>query len=130
MSTAGRGGTGDAGGADVGPGGAGGAGEPRATVFDAARAIAFVEAHADPSERERLRALLDGAVPSEATADAVLTGQRVDGGYAPFWAPDYSGLDATCFRLALAEQLGIKPASDASGSASSAERQVAIALAF
>src|SRR5688572_6054403 len=133
MSTAGRGGTGDAGGADVGPGGPGGAGsagEPRATVFDAARAIAFVEAHADPSERERLRALLDGAAPSEATADAVLAGQRGDGGYAPFWAPDYSGLDATCFRLALAEQLGVSPAAGTDAEPSPAAAHVARALAF
>ena len=35
----------------------------RAIVFDAARAIAYVEAHADPSERERLRALLAGEPP-------------------------------------------------------------------
>src|SRR5688500_199263 len=90
-----------------------GTGGTGATVFDAARAIAFVESHADPSERERLRALMAGEPPSEATADAVLAGQRPDGGYAPFWAPDYSGLDATCFRLALAEQLGVKPAEPA-----------------
>ncbi|HET7768033.1 MAG TPA: prenyltransferase/squalene oxidase repeat-containing protein [Chloroflexota bacterium] len=108
--------------------------EKPAVVFDAARAIAFVAARADPSERERLRALLAGEKPSEATADAVLAGQRADGGYAPFWAPDYSGLDATCFRLALAEQLGVTPAAtqdaDASPAASPAAVQVARALAF
>ena len=104
--------------------------EKQAVVFDAARAIAFVEARADPSERERLRALLAGEKPSEATADAVLAGQRADGGYAPVWAPDYSGLDATCFRLALAEQLGVTPAAANDTGASPAALQVSRALAF
>ena len=131
MSTAGSGGSGDpsgTGGTD-GAGGTGDSGPPGAVVLDVARAIAFVESHADPSERERLRALLAGEPPSEATADAVLAGQRADGGYAPFWAPDYSGLDATCFRLALAEQLGVKPAATPD-SVSPAARQVSRALAF
>ena len=110
--------------------GTGGPEHSGAIVFDAARAIAYVEAHADPSERERLRALIAGEPPSEATADAVLAGQRADGGYAPFWAPDYSGLDATCFRLALAEQLGVKPAPTGNADVSAASQQVARALAF
>src|SRR5688500_20035141 len=106
-----------------------GTGGTGATVFDAARAIGFVESHADPSERERLRALLAGEKPSEATADAVLAGQRADGGYAPFWAPDYSGLDATCFRLALAEQLGVTPAAAHDTGPSPAALQVSRAIA-
>src|SRR5687768_9134290 len=121
-------GSGGAGGAGGGPGCSGGA---NPTIFDAARAIAFVESRADPSERERLRALMAGEPPSEATADAVLAGQRADGGYAPFWAPEYSGLDATCFRLALAEQLSVKSAvPTAPDESSAAALQVARALAF
>jgi hypothetical protein len=36
-----------------------------------------------------------------------LAGQREDGGWPPPWTHEYSSLDATCFRLAQGEGLGI-----------------------
>src|SRR5579884_3290680 len=71
------------------------------------RAIAFVQARGDARELARLRYLLAGApAPPDVVAD-LTAGQRPDGGWPPFWAPDASSLDATCFHLAQAEQLGV-----------------------
>jgi hypothetical protein len=51
--------------------------------------------------------LLDGIRPSYAVTIKLFGDQRHDGGFAPFWAPDHSSLDATCYRLAQAESLGL-----------------------
>lgn len=99
------------------------------SLLDTARAIEFVESRGDPAEQARLRALLSGTTPPESVADAVLAGQRDDGGWAPFWAPTYSGLDATCFRLTLAEQLGIR-LDESAAPTTHPQRTVARALAF
>jgi hypothetical protein len=71
-------------------------------------AIQFVQARDNPVELDRLRHVLTGEPVPEA-AEALLAEQRADGSWAPFWAPAYSGLDATCFRLAQAETLGLDP---------------------
>ncbi|MDP9374612.1 MAG: squalene--hopene cyclase, partial [Chloroflexota bacterium] len=76
-------------------------------MVDGALAVEFVGRHGDDVERARLRHLLAGASPPPAVVAALLAGQRADGGWPPFWAPDYSSLDATCFRLARAEALGL-----------------------
>lgn len=82
-------------------------GEPIGTSADLERAAAFVSARGTPAEQAQLRYILTGEpVPPEMTA-AIFAGQRADGGLAPFWAPDYSSLDATCFRLAQAERAGM-----------------------
>jgi len=70
-------------------------------------AIAFVNVRGSPTEQARLRYLLDGEHPTPEVVHQLLAGQREDGGWSPFWATDYSSLDATCFRLAKAEQLGL-----------------------
>lgn len=72
------------------------------------RAVAFVHAHGSEFDQLRLDVLLgDGALLSHEQEQRFLAGQRGDGGWAPFWAPDYSSLDATCFRLAQGEELRI-----------------------
>lgn len=75
-------------------------------------AIAFVRSHGDAVEQARLRHLLTGEPASAPAMEAVAAGQRADGGWAlssarDIGSLDISSLDVTCFRLALAEQLGI-----------------------
>src|SRR5947209_19513546 len=70
-------------------------------------AIAFVRVNGDSVEQARLDYLLSGEPPDPAIVRQLFAGQRADGGWSPFWASDYSSLDATCFRLAQAEQFGM-----------------------
>jgi Squalene-hopene cyclase C-terminal domain len=79
----------------------------RKTVVDVESALAFVAHQGNNVEQARLGYLLAQEAPSQAVISQLLAGQRDDGGWSPFWAQDYSSLDATCFRLAQAEQLGI-----------------------
>ena len=72
-----------------------------------ALAAAFVRRQGDAVERARLDYLLTGVPPRPAVVAALLAGQRPDGGWPPFWAPVAGSLDATCFRLAQADQLGL-----------------------
>jgi len=70
-------------------------------------AIDFVQQRGTPIERARLRHALHGEPPPDDVRDGFERSQRSDGGWAPFWAPEYSSLDATCYQLAQADQLGI-----------------------
>lgn len=70
-------------------------------------AIDFVRSTGDLVEQARLQQLLDGERPAPAVIQQLFAGQHEDGGWSPFWAPEYSSLDATCFRVAQAEQLGL-----------------------
>jgi hypothetical protein len=69
-------------------------------------ATQFIRAHGTPLELARLSVLEGGTASTEVLVEFQAS-QRKDGGFPPFWAPDYSSLDAACFRLAQAQQLGI-----------------------
>lgn len=76
--------------------------------MDLEAAARFVEQNGDEVDRARLRYLQHGERPAPEIAARLLAGQRADGGWAPSWAADYSSLDATCYRLARAEALGVR----------------------
>ncbi|MGE5588956.1 MAG: hypothetical protein ACM3ZO_12185 [Clostridia bacterium] len=80
-------------------------------------AIAFVEGRGGPVELARLRRLVSGEKAPEHAVTALLDGQCAEGGWPVFWKPRASSLDATCFRLALAEQVGVGPEHPAIGRA-------------
>lgn len=74
--------------------------------FDFDRAVAFVHEHGDEFDRVRLDLLVDnGRLPSPEQEQRFFAGQRPDGGWASFWAPDHSSIDATCYRFAQGEEL-------------------------
>jgi hypothetical protein len=75
--------------------------------------VTFISSRGDAAEQARLKYLFTLERPSPETINALLAGQRDDGGWPPFWASNYSSLDATCFRLAQAEQMGITPSEPA-----------------
>src|SRR5712692_4034668 len=72
-------------------------------------AALYVEQRGDLAQRARLRYIYSGQLPTPEALRLVLDGQRADGGWQPFWTSDYSSIDATCNRLAQAEQLGLGP---------------------
>jgi hypothetical protein len=71
------------------------------------KAVAFVKTQGNEVEQARLKYLLTNEHPSQTVIAQLFAGQRHEGGWSPFWAKDYCSLDATCFRLAQAEHLGI-----------------------
>jgi len=75
--------------------------------MDLEKAVAFVTDRGNEIEQARINYVLANERPSELIVGKLFAGQRPDGSWSPFWANDYSSLDATCFRLAQAEQLGL-----------------------
>ena len=61
-------------------------------------------------EHARLNVLLQADDLVQEAVQQLKVTQRADGSWAPFWVPDASSLDVTCYRLAQSEQLGIKEA--------------------
>src|SRR5262245_31688060 len=73
---------------------------------DFERAVAFVREQGDEFDHARLDLLLgEGTLMAPEQEQRFLAGQRRDGGWPPFWAPEYSSLDATCYRLSQGEGL-------------------------
>jgi len=64
-------------------------------------------AHNDPIVKARLFYIFHEQHPDPEVVQLLLTNQHPDGGWPPFWATDDSSLDATCYRLAQAQQIGI-----------------------
>jgi len=71
------------------------------------KAVAFIRGKGNEVEQARLNYVLRDEQPPPEVVAGLFAGQRPDGGWSPFWANDYTSLDATCFRLAQAEQLGL-----------------------
>jgi hypothetical protein len=71
------------------------------------KAVAFVRNTGNEVEQARLRYILANEHPTPQVVAQLFAEQRPDGGWSPLWAKDYSSLDATCFRLAQAEQMGL-----------------------
>lgn len=76
-------------------------------MADLQSAIDYVQRAGTPMERARLRYVHFGEAVPEDVREQVERSQRGDGGWTAFWAEDYSSLDATCYQLAQADQLGI-----------------------
>jgi hypothetical protein len=69
-------------------------------------ATVFVEQRGDAGQRARLRYIYSGQEPTPDGLRLVLAGQRPDGGWQSAWAPNYSSIDGTGYKLFQAEQLG------------------------
>ncbi len=77
--------------------------------MDLASAVAFVVRRGNAVEKARLNLLIHGEQPAGDLVLQFLTGQRDDGGWAAFWSQTTTSIDATCFRLAQADALGLAP---------------------
>jgi len=76
--------------------------------MDLALALQYIRNNCNSIEQARLRFLLDNQPASPVIVVEFCSSQKQDGSWSPFWATNYSSLDATCFHLAQAHQLGIK----------------------
>jgi hypothetical protein len=76
-------------------------------MSDIGSAIQFVRRHGNNMELTRLNVLLHEECSVREALDELKALQRSDGGFSPFWAPGASSIDATCYRLAQCEQLGL-----------------------
>ncbi len=70
-------------------------------------AAKFVVENSNPIEEARLRAIIAGQPAGEDVVEAFIKEQSEEGGWYPFWSTEYVSIDATCFRLAQLESLGV-----------------------
>lgn len=70
-------------------------------------AVTFITQHGNDIDRARLAYVQHKQAPAPGVVQQFQTSQRADGGWNPFWASDYSSVDATCYQLAQAAQLGL-----------------------
>lgn len=77
--------------------------------MDIEKAARWVRSNGGEVGNARLETILNGSPPPPLVVEELFAAQREDGGFAPFYAPESSGLDATCYRLAQAEQVGVEP---------------------
>lgn len=70
-------------------------------------ATGFIVQSGNEVEKSRLRFILTGERPERKLVEGFFATQRADGSWSPFWEPGYSSLDATCYRLAQATQMGL-----------------------
>ncbi len=70
-------------------------------------AIQYIQNNGNPIELARLNFLLHDQPASAEIVEDFCASQNGDGSWSPFWLPDFSSLDATCFHLAQAQQLGM-----------------------
>ncbi|MCL6444343.1 MAG: hypothetical protein K6T83_12970 [Alicyclobacillus sp.] len=76
-------------------------------MADFERAILYLEKHGGVIERAQLSYQLADQAPSDAVLEALFHSQLPSGAWSPFWAPAAASVDATCFRLMRAIQLGL-----------------------
>jgi hypothetical protein len=76
-------------------------------TIDLSKAIHFVQKNGSDVEVMRLKFYLGEQGLPETEYLKIFADQHEDGGWAPKWLPGYSSPNATCYRLAQAEQLGI-----------------------
>lgn len=75
--------------------------------IDLEKAAKFVIENANPIEEARLRAIIAGQPAGDDVIEAFRKEQSEEGGWHPFWSSEYISIDATCFRLAQLESLGV-----------------------
>ena len=78
-----------------------------ASVESVERAAEYVQQHGDALQKAWLRYMLYSEPMPEEMVESFLAGQRADGGWPPFWAPDATSVDATCYRLTQAQQMNL-----------------------
>jgi hypothetical protein len=82
------------------------------------KAVEFVISHGNKEERSRLNYWLKDEPLPRNLIERIFANQQADGGWEPRWVEAYSSPNATCYRLAQAQQLGM------SGSESSVKQAV------